>query len=832
MPISQPFRIPICLCLLAALGCGGGSGTGQGAPAPAALQIQPPSLTLPGEEAQTFQAVLTGSATPGVTWSVVEGPTGGAISADGLYTAPSEPGDFHVRAVSITDNAVRAEATVKVTGKLSVSLTPTTATLVAGGAQAFAATVPNATDPRVTWSATGGTISLEGLYTAPGAPGTYTVQATSVQNTRKFATATVTVTSGLPSAAGPRVLLNDPATLNGLKAALASGSAPAARFRAVVDGEMAAPGTYYAFEARHAALMYQLTGTPAYGTFAIALTEAFVASEEALINANQRATIAGDSYLEVGSRLGNVAQVYDWCFDLLTPAQRTRWITYMNRVLFNVWNPDQAVWGAGAFPWSGWSINNPANNYYYSFLEATMLTGLATFPENPQAQQWRDHFATTKIASQLMPMFNADLVGGGSREGTGYGTAMKNLFRLYFLWEKSTGHAIADLTPHTRLTAYWMAHATVPTLDKLAPIGDHARDSTAALFDYHRELWLSLIAQYPEDAGVRATKQLLADSSVPRMEHSFQFWADFLYDRPAVTPLPLTTLNTAYYGPGTGNLFTRSSWAPTATYAHFIAGPYSESHAHRDQGSFLLYRGDWLLDDQNLRSHSGIELDEEMHNLVRFVSAGQTVTMAEGGPETEMLALADHAQFTYALANTLPTYNGKAQVVKSEREFLFLKPGTLVIFDRTAANGAGVARVFGLNMALAPTITGDHLALVRGGHRADVHRVAPVGVPWTTTAYGAGFSGGMRADASHSVGTESLFLHIISTDGDVASVTANHVAGATGAALTFADGRTAIVRFSNSGRGGTLDFRAASGAVLFDGALPTTVTVPALFPVP
>ena len=45
----------------------------------------------------------------------------------------------------------------------------------------------------------------------------------------------------------------------------------------------------------------------------------------------------------------------------------------------------------------------------------------------------------------------------------------------------------------------------------------------------------------------------------------------------------------------------------------------------------------------------------------------------------------------------------------------------------------------------------------------------------------------------------------------------------------MSDGRTATVRFSTAGTGGTLEIRDAAGTVLTTGALPTTVQAPALF---
>jgi hypothetical protein len=325
-------------------------------------------------------------------------------------------------------------------------------------------------------------------------------------------------TSATPSIASahPRVLLQDARYRDCLRQLLAEGTPGASRFKSIVDTQLAR-GNVYAFQPWYAALMYQLTGKVAYADHAVSRTEAFVASEEALIAANQRAKVAGDSYLEVGQTIGNLALVYDWCHDRLTPEQRSRWVAYANQAVWNVWHPREARWGGATYAWTGWSVDNPSNNYYYSFLRATMLLGLASHGENPQAQDWIDQFRRVKLENELFPTFSRDLAGGGSREGTGYGTAMKNLFELYDWWERSTTERIANRTPHTLASMAHTMHSIVPTLDRLAPTGDHARDSTAALFDYHRQYLQVLMALFPGDRLAGTAKSLLAASSVPRM---------------------------------------------------------------------------------------------------------------------------------------------------------------------------------------------------------------------------------------------------------------------------------------------------------------------------
>ena len=520
--------------------------------------------------------------------------------------------------------------------------------------------------------------------------------------------------------------------------------------------------------------------------------------------------------------------VYDWCRGQMTADQRTRWMNYGNQAVWNVWNYNSAKWGGKSFPWTGWSVDNPSNNYYYSFLRATMLLALATYGENSQAPAWIDKFRTEKIANQLVPTFNRDLVGGGSREGTGYGTAMKGLFDLYYLWEKSTGQRIADETPHTLASFYKAAHDIVPTLNMIAPTGDQSRDSTASLFDYHREYLLILSRLYPSDPMAGVAKTLLAQSSVPKMTQGFEFWIDYVYDPADIASQPLSRLPTARWGSGTGQFSMRSAWATDATYANLICGPYTESHAHHDQGSFVLYKGNWLAFDEIIETHSGIQQGEPLHNLVRIEQAGSVVPQSYGA-SCSMVALADNPTYAYGLARVTPMYSGKSSVVKVEREFLLIKPGTLVILDRVQTSGSGVKRVWTLNLPGVPTVSGERLTATNGANQLDVVRLAPAGLTTQVISWPSvdgDMNGGTRVDVADSAGTSSVFLNVLGTDRAFSTAVRSDATGQTGAQIALANGNTATVRFNTDGTGGTLEIRNKAGAVVSTGALPTTVQMP------
>jgi len=141
-----------------------------------------------------------------VKWSVDEA-DGGTIDATGLYTAPATEGSYHVRAEHPSQASLPAmkggSGVVHVkkgapTQPVAVTVSPSTATVPAGGSKGFAAAVTGSTNLSVTWSvqpgSSCGSISAAGVYTAPPAGATCTVVATSTADTTKSGSAVVTVT--------------------------------------------------------------------------------------------------------------------------------------------------------------------------------------------------------------------------------------------------------------------------------------------------------------------------------------------------------------------------------------------------------------------------------------------------------------------------------------------------------------------------------------------------------------------------------------------------------------------------------------------------------------
>ncbi len=87
------------------------------------ITIAPETITLsPGGE-QTFAASVSGSTNTAVSWSILEGASGGSISSTngGTYTAPLTPGTYHFVATSQADASKAASAIITVSTSLNAS---------------------------------------------------------------------------------------------------------------------------------------------------------------------------------------------------------------------------------------------------------------------------------------------------------------------------------------------------------------------------------------------------------------------------------------------------------------------------------------------------------------------------------------------------------------------------------------------------------------------------------------------------------------------------------------------------------------------------------------
>lgn len=730
---------------------------------------------------------------------VVPGP---AVVPTGIVgTTPADGGRMIPTSAPI---AIAFSAPVN-TASVSVSTTPAVAlgspTWILGNtAVSFTPSSPLPANTAMTLTVTGND--------AAGAA----ISATPVQFTTAPATATL-------SSAHPRLMLTG-ATRTRLANALTAGDPKATRYKDVIDDHLFnGANLISAYEVWWGGLLGVLTNDSRYCTDSVQRIDQYVAAAEADIAANRDPDIAGDSYLHVGDELGDLALIWDWCPTFRTPSMSTRWSAFAQQTLYNVWNHNQAAWGGRSAPWTGWGSDNPRNNYFLSFVEATLLWGAAANGEHPQAAGWLAT-ARQKIEHDLTIIHTTETPGGGSLEGTGYGSAIKRLLFLEYVWEASTGQRWADLTSSSEGWIRYLTAAIVPTNERFAPIGDQSRIVEASFTDYQREALLALAELHRATPWGRRAR-ITADTSLPQMERPEEWVYDFLYG--AADAGTAATMPLAYHAAGTGHVFVRSGTSTDATWLGFLSGPYVESHAHHDALSILLYQNDWRVDDAGLHSNSGLIQAEEAHGLVMFENGSTPIRMTNGG-KADLYAFRPYSDYTYLGGSIGSLYPGES--IGQDREIVFLSPGVAIVMDRIDTGARSLTRRFQLPMPVQPTVDPGNKVMHTGSgtNSLTVQRaypdVATVSVqPYTALAghipgFDSDFTDGYRASTTVTASGKTQFLHVLSVGNTVTNVQYLDDPTQRGVRVTMTDGRTATAFFPVDRGTGSLEIRNASNAVL------------------
>ena len=85
----------------------------------ASVTLSPSEATVHVGQTQTFEAVVTGTQSTGISWTISER-NGGRITENGTYTAPRHVGLYHVVATSTENPDARASAKVTVVTEYDV----------------------------------------------------------------------------------------------------------------------------------------------------------------------------------------------------------------------------------------------------------------------------------------------------------------------------------------------------------------------------------------------------------------------------------------------------------------------------------------------------------------------------------------------------------------------------------------------------------------------------------------------------------------------------------------------------------------------------------------
>ncbi len=506
------------------------------------------------------------------------------------------------------------------------------------------------------------------------------------------------------------------------------------------------PSSCYIVQPWSFALYYMMTGDTGYANRAISLVE----SE---INDGYDSE-RNNFYLHADDKIQDAAFVFDWLYDLLTTQQRANIIDYMNRIVQEIYVEDPLH--NAFFNSSRWATNDPGNNYFYAQMLCAVFTALATYGENDFTVPLNGndlplalYFDTeNRIYGDMLEFVYAKLeveaqgewisyrgAGGGWHEGTQYGTAAKNqIFDIYLYLRAAGAKDYYASTSFPRSAARFFLYLNQPDNDVRYNGGDAGRDKDVPISPYQRQTAIQLALGL---AGTVESEflQYFANNVKPDMGTGWQhmYPLDFL-----LTNLNLPERNwnneplaycTGTGGGGLGWMNSRSGWDSDAVSVTFISADRVQNHQHKDQNSFVIFKGygisGWQAIDANFCDGSnGLLKNGYLHNTL--LVNGEDQRYGDGTGEIVRHELTP--EYSYVVGDASDAYwtdpggysHGDEKYLDVfDRELVHIRPDYVIVYDRVSASFKfqNVTISYLMNTQSSPSISGNTVTATSGGNK-------------------------------------------------------------------------------------------------------------------
>jgi Domain of unknown function (DUF4082)/Bacterial Ig-like domain/FG-GAP-like repeat/FG-GAP repeat len=600
------------------------------------------------------------------------------------------------------------------------------------------------------------------------------------------------------------------------------------------------------------AFVYQMTGDTTVAARAVADLLNFTVSNTEL-NATQSNAYRWGDWVPV---------VFDWCFNQMTPDQRTavttRYNFYTDTIMGKIWG------GPGFF----------SNNYYWGYWRNALNWGIATYGDNPKAETYIHDALANRWTNNFVPWAAGKGAGGVSLEGTMYGREVLQYPTIPLQSSILLGRDLLTETNYYTEAVYNLIYSTSPgplaapgegSFYQVFPFNDdqNSHGFPVASHSDYADFMTIMAGEYSDRHVGGIARQWL--STVAANPHYYVA----AVDRGGATR-SLSSLPTDYYAPGPGYLYAKSDWSPAAMSLGFQLGWVFDGgvgHGHRDAGSFQISRnGQWLTKEStgytgDIVGYKGTGTawvgSELAHNGLLFQGKGLVEQQyANGSPRVTRLE--STPEYTFASVDLTPAFrtnndpyagpydNPYARSVV--RDFVYVRElGALIAFDRMESRSGAmpaeaVEKTFLLHFPNNPTISGNTVLGVNGDQALKLTALTPTGqsppvfrvvneIPATTissTDYQ------YRLEATTTGMAQTYLINVIQArEATAADLVISMTEDAAGFAITLRDpttGKTAVVKLDKgmSSAGGSFGFSAVgtptSFPALASGVQPIQVT--------
>lgn len=487
-------------------------------------------------------------------------------------------------------------------------------------------------------------------------------------------------------------------------------------------------GQHYIFAL---AMSYYATGNTAHRDTAVAIFRKYF--ERRTTDNSMRRDVGYDSR----SVMVEMAVAYDWLYNYMPNdfriAVRTRLVKWADSILYNPIT-------YGRF---GSIYFDEGNNYCIGHLAGITSVAYAIYSEDTVNGN-----RLLTICENNLPLFmnysNTRLKGGDANEGWSYGAGYAYSFFRTLAIIKSASYYHTDKfaeTTYDEDAINFLIHATLPEKKAMLAEGDWARESSGKLWDYHRFV-ADIVSSYSNDETTRRLARFWSNENIPITSFAVTAyrWSPFLFSNQDIQGLDYhqdAAFNEKHIytdTSGTGQFIRRTDWSPNAQWVSYRAGARWGDHAHDGPGHFSIYEKGWLIIDNNIKSRSGIEGSDSMHNCIHFEGMNADEHYPYNG-----YADAEHAgnirreftnNYSYIWSDHTPIYTARFwynTVIKSQRQFLYIPRMKSIFTYDIAENTQGRKKWYGINFNDTNSVINNRLySYANNGIKALVQTAYPI----------------------------------------------------------------------------------------------------------
>ncbi|MCD6405516.1 MAG: heparinase II/III family protein [Planctomycetes bacterium] len=641
----------------------------------------------------------------------------------------------------------------------------------------------------------------------------------------------------------PRIWLTDE-RLTRLKAKAAAGDADWLAIKASADKGVEKPARENVL---NCALAYQVTGDAMYASAAVAGMKALCDHMQTVFSGTNY-----DRKWNTGKWIGNSFGIaYDWVRDAMSEEDVRALVESPGLATAGEWltqdYADMAPCAEGARP-------HIDTNTWVHWAENMGMVWLALHGDAPVADEWGRR---AMLAASIWTAYHREVLKGGiSFAAIAYGTSVNtNMFKFCEAVKTATGVDLwADLGKWPRDVVYRWLYWTGPDFKTINHYGHHKYSCDYNMLNDGQEMMMLWLADHFRGAetGRLAQGWLKSCSPFPRVRGAA--FERFLLGVSGAAAADSSGLPLCYLSEYRGEVVARSDWSVDATWVSLRCGATHTGEFFRaDSGHFNITKGsERLVADVGSDEFSRSAYSSDFRNTI-VIDGNRQLTWDRWRSETgydkmwqktpeiiakkaeilrefeesfgRITALDDAGDYVYAAGDLTGAYNvpGKLDVARRcTRQMLFLRPNTLVLFDRVDAAEEGVIKW----RCHVPTLEAQHfrgekllkreVTTVDGGFSvkaAECEMVCltllPAGAkvslsPTSILNKNKGFSGWQMATAATDGPVKSTaFLHVLKIVPTGAQPSPAPSAGA--------DGDKVVLKLSAGGKDYTVFFNAGDG---------------------